>query len=72
MLVRVPSPTTPERAAAIEAVKESLTRCLSALDVLGFDRAAIRVDEAIWLLNPPHEQGTITAIVDAELREWFG
>lgn len=61
-----------QRAVAIEAVKDMLTQCLSALDTLGCDRAAIRVDEAIWLLTSSHEQSAMTAKAEAELAECFG
>jgi hypothetical protein len=72
MSQNLPMPAALESFITIETVKHDLKRCLSVLDQLGLDRAAICVNEAIWILTSPQEQSAIAATVDAQLAECFG
>jgi hypothetical protein len=68
MLCDAAASTIIERMVAIETLKADLQRSLETLDHLGFDQAAIHVDQALWSLLTPEEQRTSKrqAVIDID------
>lgn len=68
MLCDVAASTVVEEMVAVETLKADLECSLKNLDHLGFDQAAIFVDQALWSLMTPEEKcaSTHQVIIDID------